>query len=96
MIRCDQLVGSMIPLSPLNKLFPVLRTSWQFVRPIHPVDARIHVVLVARSDLKNSCDPIVVRLLPRLERFAWILLPFDRRAVGHKYEAFAPILDAVD
>lgn len=65
MVRCDQLIPTMIRLSPLDRLLSVVGTSRQLIRPIHPIHTGVNMVLITRTNLEDSGYPVIVRFLPR-------------------------------
>jgi len=71
---------------------------WKLVGPVHPVNPGVDVVFITCTNLKNTGNPIVVRLLPRLHRLtaAYCFLPLDARVVGNVNKTFAEVLDAVN
>ena len=71
----------MIRLAALDGLLTIVCTMRELVWPVHPVDAGINVMLVACPNLQNTRHPVIVRLLPRLDR---------------SDKALAEVLDAVD
>lgn len=70
----------------------------QVIRRVHPVDARIDMLLVQRSDLKNPCHPVSFEA--SFVRLIWIfirtLLPLNRRIIGDVDETVAIVLNLVD
>ena len=50
-IRGDQLVHAVVRLAAPDRLLAVARSLRELIGPVHPVDARIYVVLVACADL---------------------------------------------
>lgn len=95
MIGRDQLVLPVIWLSPVHDPLAIVCPRRQLVRPVHPINAGIDVVLIAGADLEDSGDPVIVRLFGGLSRLAGVLLSFDGRVIGDKDEALAEVLDAV-
>ena len=95
MVGSYQLVTPMIRLPALDIFLPILGARGQLIGPIHPVNSGIYVMFVDGTDLENPGNPIIVRSLPRLHRFVWVLLSLNCRAVGDEDEAFAVVLDPV-
>jgi hypothetical protein len=54
------------------------------------------VVLVARADLEDAGNPVVIRLLPRVHRLVVSFLALDAGVVRDVDEAFAKVLDPID
>jgi hypothetical protein len=50
-IRRDQLVRAVVRLAALDRLLAVVRPLRELIGPVHPVDPRIHMMLVACADL---------------------------------------------
>jgi hypothetical protein len=94
-IRRDELINSVVGLSPSGISLSVASVIGQFVGPVHPVDSGIDMMLIASSDLENARNPILLRLLPvhDLGGVAWSV---DSGAVGDKDEALTKVLDAID
>lgn len=91
----NKLVTPVVWLPSLDVFLPILSARGQFIGPIHPVYSCIYVMLVARTNLENPSNPIIIRSLPWLHRFVWVLLALDSGAVGDKDEAFAVVFDTV-
>ena len=99
MVRSNQLLGAMVRLAPADYFIAVLGSLGQLVGPVHPEYARVHVMLVACTDLQDARDPIVLRplernRLPRLG-IGKVLLLFNASLVGHIDEALAKVLDVI-
>lgn len=60
----DQLVLPMVGLTARNSLLPVDGTLWQLVWPVHPVNAGVDVVLIARANFQDPSNPVIVTLNP--------------------------------
>ena len=98
MIRRDQLVHAVVRLAALDRLLAVVRPLRELIGPVHPVDTRIYVVLVACSDLQDTGNPVIARLLPLLH---WVvvvdgLLPLDAKVIRDVDKAFAKVLDPIN
>lgn len=52
-------------------------------------------MLISSTNLKNSRDPVVIRLLSRLPGLTWIFLALDGAVIGNEDEALAMVLDAI-
>lgn len=50
----------MVWLPAFGKFFPIYSVFRELVRPIHPIDAGVYVMLVAGSNLKNPRNPILI------------------------------------
>ena len=97
-IRRDQLVHAVVRLAALDRLLAVVRPLRELIGPVHPVDTRIYVVLVACSDLQDTGNPVIARLLPLLH---WVvvvdgLLPLDAKVIRDVDKAFAKVLDPIN
>lgn len=57
----------MVGLTSLDGLLSINSTLRQFVRPVHPVHASVDVVLIARANLQNPSNPVIVTLSPWAE-----------------------------
>ncbi len=98
-VRGDQLVGAVVWLAPLNTPLAVGCALRELVRPVHPINAGVDVVLVAGTNLEDAGNPVVVRPLPRLvdgSARSSTFLSLDAGVVGDINEALAEILDAID
>ena len=58
MIGSDQFVLAVIWLASGDRLLAISGALGQFVWPVHPVHASIHMVLISGSDLEDARDPI--------------------------------------
>ena len=96
MIRSDQLIIAMVRLAALNGLFAVECSIREFVRPVHPINTRIDVVLIRSTDLEDTRDPVIIALLVNTLAVTLSLLLFNRYLVGNIDKAFTIILDTVD
>lgn len=67
MVGRDQFVLSMVGLTSLDGLLSINSTLRQFVRPVHPVHASVDVVLIARANLQNPSNPVIITLSPWAE-----------------------------
>lgn len=94
----NQLVQAVVGLAALDRLPAVVCSLRKLVRPVHPVDSRIHVVFVARANLQDAGDPIIVGFLPILHRLVVVdsFLALDARVVCDIDKSFAEILDPID
>lgn len=63
MVRSDQLLLTMVWLSPLHGLLSIDGAGWKLVGRVHPIDARVDMMLIGSPDLEDTGDPIVVILL---------------------------------
>lgn len=97
MIRSDQLGIAVVRLATLDRLLAVVSTWGKLVRPVHPVNSGIDVVLVTSSDLENARNPFIIRLLPWLHGISGcVLLPLYRGLIRNINKAFTVVLDAID
>lgn len=96
MIRSDQLIVAMVRLAALNSLFAVECSIREFVRPVHPINACIDVVLIGSTDLEDTRDPVIIALLVNTLAITLSFLLFNCYLVGNIDKAFTVILDTVD
>lgn len=96
MIRSDQLIVAMIRLAAVNGLFTVECSIREFVRPVHPINTCIDVVLIGSTDLEDTRDPVIIALLVNTLAVTLSLLLFNRYLVGNIDKAFTIILDTID
>ena len=66
MVGSHELVHTMVGLAALDSFLPIVSTRRELIRPVHPVDSSIDMVLITGADLQYACYPVVVRLLSRL------------------------------
>lgn len=98
MVGRDELVDAVVRLAARarHKLAVVLGLHRQLLGPVHPVDARVDVVLVRRADLQDAADPLVGHPLPHAVLVHLDLVVRRRRhAVGDVDEALAEVLGRV-
>lgn len=86
----------MIRLAALHPLLVISRPRRQVLRPVHPIDPGVDVVLVARADFQNARNPLVLGSPPRAILRIGILLALDAGVISNVDEAFAEVLGAVD
>lgn len=98
MVGRDQFILSMVGLTSLDGLLSIKSTHGQLVWPVHPINARVDVMLIARANLQNPSNPVIVTLSPRAEllfvgeRF----LTLDGVLVGDEDVVVAEVFRSVD
>lgn len=96
MIRRDQFVGAVVWLSALDPPLAIGRPRGQVFRPVHPVNSGVDVVLIARADFQDACNPLVLGPLPGTVSNFGTILVLNTGVVGHVDESFAEILGTID
>lgn len=96
MVGRDQFVGAVVRLPALNPLLPVSRPRREVLRPVHPINPGVDVVLVAGADLQNARNPLVLGPPPRTVLRIGILLALDAGIVRNVDEAFTKVLGPID
>jgi hypothetical protein len=98
MVGRDQFIVTMVWLATLNGLLAVNGTRRQLVRPIHPIDACIDMMLIRSSNLEDARYPRFFSAIFFVSAIAFILglLMLDGRLVGDIDETFAVVLDAIN
>lgn len=94
-VRRDNLGLAVVWLSALNVLLAVEGAGRQFIRPVHPADAGIDMVLVSCADLEDAGDPIVVLVRSRHCLGLARLLAYDGALVCDVDVVVAKVLLAV-
>ena len=97
MIRSHELVVPVVWLTALDNFLAIYCASWQLIRPVHPVNSGVDVVLIAGADFKDSGDPSFVgrtRLCLRVVDSSFP--PLKTRFVGDIDEAFTVVLNPID
>lgn len=69
MVGSNQLIHAVIGLTTRNMFLAINRIWWQLIRPVHPVDAGVDVVLIAGAYLEDSRNPAIIGFRPRTELF---------------------------
>jgi hypothetical protein len=93
-IRSNEFVMAVIGLTTLNVFLSICGACRELVGPVHPIYPSIDVVFIARPNLEDARNPIVLGPLARLFRVR-SLLSLDRRFIGHEDEALAEVLGAI-
>lgn len=92
----NQLVLPVVWLPTADILLAIQCIARQLVRPVHPVDACVDVMLVACANLEDASHPIVLGV----GSGAWLglvrLLALDGARVGDKDVVITEVLGAVD
>ena len=96
MVRRDQLMGAVVRLSALHPLLPVGRTRREVLRPVHPINPGVDMVLVAGANLQNARNPLILGPPSRTVLRIGILLALDAGVVRHVDEAFTEVLGPID
>lgn len=81
---------------PALGMFVAIRGIFRDVRPVHPTNADIDMLLVAGSYLQNPCNPVHCLVLAVWKRSVLIRLEtLNRIFVCDKDKVFAGIFDTV-
>ena len=82
----------------MDYLLAVVRPLRELIGPVHPINARIHVVFVASANLQDAGNPVVVRLLPRAHRFVVVggFLSLNARVVCDVDETLTEVFYSID
>ena len=96
MVGSDQLISTMIGLTAPNSLLVADGARGQLLGPVHPVNACIYMVLIGSTNLKDVCNPFIIRLFAATFAITCSLLKIDGRLVGDRDKAPTIVFVAIN